>query len=60
LHFAQYSADQIISIIKERLVSLNSVDSETGRQWIDQSAVELCARKIATVGDFRKALDICK
>ena len=52
LHFQPYQTDEIVDIIKGRLMEANA-------NIMDSAAMELCARKIAAVGDLRKALDIC-
>ncbi|VWU49735.1 origin recognition complex subunit 1 [Hepatocystis sp. ex Piliocolobus tephrosceles] len=53
LVFSPYKGDEIEKIIKERL--------ENCKEIIDNTAIQLCARKVANVsGDIRKALQICR
>ncbi|XP_064646517.1 cell division control protein 6 homolog [Lineus longissimus] len=53
LNFTPYTRDQIVAILKDRLENASDV--------VDQSAVQFCARKVASVaGDMRKALDVCR
>jgi Cdc6-like AAA superfamily ATPase len=54
LSFAAYTVNEISDIIKGRLKHANAED------LIHPMAVELCARKVSTFGDFRKALDVCR
>lgn len=57
LRFMPYSKDQIAKIIDFRLRKNNGAENTL----IDKSAVEYCARKIASCsGDIRKALDVCR
>lgn len=56
LHFAPYTKEQIVQIIKDRLTTVDD-----GNNVLDASAVQFCARKVsAMAGDMRKALDICR
>ncbi|XP_027054918.1 cell division control protein 6 homolog [Pocillopora damicornis] len=56
LHFAPYTKEQIVQIIKDRLTTVDD-----GNNILDASAVQFCARKVsAMAGDMRKALDICR
>ena len=59
LKFLPYTKEDIISIVKDRLKSVQN--AESGAQIIDDRALMLCASKIAsTTGDIRKVLDICR
>ena len=50
--FAPYTREQLQRIVQERLRGLEAFDDD---------AVELCARKVASVsGDVRRALQICR
>ncbi|KAL2486395.1 Cell division control protein 6-like protein [Abeliophyllum distichum] len=52
--FRAYSKDQIITILKQRLMALPYT-------VFQPQALELCARKVAAAsGDMRKALSICR
>uniref|UniRef100_A0A915KZP1 Origin recognition complex subunit 1 n=1 Tax=Romanomermis culicivorax TaxID=13658 RepID=A0A915KZP1_ROMCU len=52
IHFAPYSKDQVIEILKFRLKDLDV---------LSPAAIEICARKVsALTGDIRKALELCK
>ncbi|KAK8707594.1 hypothetical protein V6N13_058649 [Hibiscus sabdariffa] len=52
--FRAYSKDQILSILRERLLVLPYI-------VFHQQALELCARKVAAAsGDMRKALSVCR
>ncbi|KAL4555980.1 hypothetical protein LXL04_038614 [Taraxacum kok-saghyz] len=54
LSFRAYSMDQIIMILKQRLMALPYT-------VFQPQALELCARKVAaSSGDMRKALGICR
>ncbi len=56
--FLPYSKEDIISIIKDRLRSIQETNQNC---VIDDRALTLCASKIAsTNGDIRKVLDICR
>ena len=52
LHFAPYSMSEMVEILSDRVKLLPS------NVTIHPAALELCARKVAGMGDFRKALDI--
>jgi cell division control protein 6 len=54
LSFAAYTVNEISDIMKGMLKHANAED------LIHPMAVELCARKVSTFGDFRKALDVCR
>lgn len=57
MHFQPYTRQQIISILEDRLSSLQSNNTPI----IKPIALQLCARKIAAcTGDIRKALDVCR
>jgi cell division control protein 6 len=60
LKFMPYSKEDIISIIKDRLQTVQKkVNSD--QTLIDDRALTLCASKIASLnGDIRKVLDICR
>ncbi|KAJ9066865.1 Origin recognition complex, subunit 1, variant 2 [Entomophthora muscae] len=50
--FEPYSFQQLKAIVASRLMAV---------PWFDPEAVEMCARKVASVsGDARRALDICR
>lgn len=52
LHFEPYNTAQILHIVQDRLRALPA---------FGEDAIELCARKIASVsGDIRRALQICR
>ncbi|KAK8683423.1 hypothetical protein V6N13_039484 [Hibiscus sabdariffa] len=52
--FRAYSKDQILSILRERLLVLPYI-------VFHRQALELCARKVAAAsGDMRKALSVCR
>ncbi|KAJ7525859.1 hypothetical protein O6H91_17G070500 [Diphasiastrum complanatum] len=52
--FPAYGKDQIVTIVKQRLESVNI-------NAFQSFALELCARKLAAAsGDMRKALDVCR
>lgn len=58
LHFCQYSVSDITAILMDRLKGINAaVDRGNGGIFIDNSAIELTARKVASTGDLRRALD---
>ncbi|XP_027205550.2 cell division control protein 6 homolog isoform X1 [Dermatophagoides pteronyssinus] len=57
IRFLPYRKEQIVKIIENRLRELQ----DENKPLIDRSAVEFCARKIASSsGDIRKALDVCR
>jgi Cdc6-like AAA superfamily ATPase len=57
VNFLPYSNVQLEAIIADRLGSLDAF----GAQGATSDAVELCARKVASVsGDVRRALEICR
>jgi Cdc6-like AAA superfamily ATPase len=67
--FAPYTAGQISEIIINRLESLSDLsgtdsatqsNNTTQQLLMQRPAIELCARKVAAIGDLRKALDICR
>lgn len=60
LKFMPYSKEEIISIIKDRLESVQK-KINCNHVLIDDRALTLCASKIASLnGDIRKVLDICR
>lgn len=56
IHFPQYTVPDITAILCDRLERINS-DYPC---FIDKSAIELTARKVASTGDLRRALDILR
>lgn len=60
LHFPQYTVADITLILCDRLERINSTTSLEGRPFIDKSAIELTARKVASTGDLRRALDMLR
>lgn len=60
LHFQQYSVPDITAILSDRLERINSASTELGRAFIDKPAIELTARKVASTGDLRRALDMLR
>ncbi|OTF83262.1 cell division control protein 6-like protein [Euroglyphus maynei] len=57
IRFLPYRKEQIVQIIETRLRELQ----DENKPLIDRSAIEFCARKIASCsGDIRKALDVCR
>lgn len=56
LYFVPYNVQDIAAILSDRLGRVNAL---VGRV-IEPMAIELCARKIAAVGDLRKALDVMR
>lgn len=60
LHFPQYTIPDITAILFDRLERINSASSELGRPFMDKSAIELTARKVASTGDLRRALDMLR
>lgn len=60
LHFPQYTVPDITAILSDRLERINEASSIIGRPFIDKPAIELTARKVASTGDLRRALDILR
>lgn len=60
LHFPQYTVPDISSILCDRLESINAAIPSDSRCFIDRPAIELTARKVASTGDLRRALDILR
>ena len=65
LNFNPYKVSEISAIIQNRLISV--ADTETDAETVTNNfplmqttAIEIAARKIASGGDLRKALDICR
>ena len=54
--FNPYVKDEILGILKDRIQPLRAA----GENVIDDSALEICARKVSNSGDVRKALDIMR
>lgn len=61
VYFLPYSVEDIAAIIKDRL-GRAAADSTVSilSDFIHPAAVELCARKVAAIGDLRKALEIMR
>lgn len=57
LHFPQYTVPDITAILCDRLERINSASACC---FIDKPAIELTARKVASTGDLRRALDILR
>lgn len=53
LYFAPYQIEDITAILSDRMNQANS-----GSVLIQPVAIELCSRKVAAVGDLRKALEV--
>jgi cell division control protein 6 len=63
LNFNPYKVSEISAIIQDRLMSVADPDLQEESKVIPLmhiSAIEIAARKIASGGDLRKALDICR
>jgi cell division control protein 6 len=63
LNFNPYKVSEISAIIQDRLMSVADPDRKDESEVIplmQSSAIEIAARKIASGGDLRKALDICR
>eukprot|EP01071_Lankesteria_metandrocarpae_P006091 Lankesteria_metandrocarpae@DN4237_c1_g2_i1.p1 len=62
LDFYPYSRDQLVIIVTHRLNEANKTLARDGQRLeIDSSAIEMCARKVASLsGDLRRALQICR
>lgn len=58
LHFPQYTVPDITQILSDRLERISS--SSSASCFIDKAAIELTARKVASTGDLRRALDILR
>lgn len=56
LRFESYGVDEITKILSDRLHRCNEV--LRGVSLVQPQAIELCARKIASTGDLRKAFEI--
>lgn len=56
--FPPYSVQDITAIIANRLEIANKELQLESVKLLDPLAIELCARKVATTGDLRKALEI--
>jgi len=55
LYFAPYQVEDLVAILTDRMQKANE---GAGRLVIQSLAVELCSRKVAAIGDLRKALEI--
>ncbi len=60
LHFSQYTVPDIASILTDRLERINQLEAFTLRPFIDRAAIEFTARKVASTGDLRRALDMIR
>ena len=63
MNFNPYKVSEISAIIQDRLMSVADPDREIESKAIPlmhNAAIEIAARKIASGGDLRKALDICR
>lgn len=58
LSFPPYSVQDITAIIASRLEIANKQLQLGSVKLLDPLAIELCARKVATTGDLRKALEL--
>ena len=56
--FQPYTHPDITAIIADRMEHANRALGQLDVQLIDPTCVELCARKVATTGDLRRALDL--
>lgn len=57
LYFVPYQVEDITAILTDRMQRANQLCPSSG-SIIQGAAIELCARKIAAIGDLRKALEI--
>lgn len=57
LHFPQYTIADISAILTDRLERINA---ECEGPFIDKIAIEFTARKVASTGDLRRALDMIR
>lgn len=57
LHFPQYTIADISAILTDRLEHINA---ECEGPFIDKIAIEFTARKVASTGDLRRALDMIR
>lgn len=60
LNFAPYSVEDIARILIARLELANAQSSENRASLISPMAIEICARKVSSVTDLRKALEIMR
>lgn len=59
LYFAPYNVEDITAILTDRMNRANKIYShDPSTALIQPVAVELCSRKVAAIGDLRKALEI--
>lgn len=59
LYFAPYNVEDITAILTDRMNRANKIYShDPSTVLIQPVAVELCSRKVAAIGDLRKALEI--
>lgn len=65
-HFAPFTIDQTMLMLKHRIkVAMSNANNFhtlciKQHQGFHPVALELCSRKVASMGDFRKALDLCR
>lgn len=65
-HFAPFTIEQTMLMLKHRIrVSMSNAGKFHDpcikhHQGFHPVALELCSRKVASMGDFRKALDLCR
>ena len=57
VYFRPYSVKDVAAILEDRIDRAAGADAEG---WIHPAAVELVARKVAAMGDLRKALEIMR
>ena len=60
LHFCQYTVPDIAAILTDRLERINQLEEFRTRPFIDRAAIEFTARKVASTGDLRRALDMIR
>ncbi len=60
LHFSQYTIPDVAAILTDRLERINELEAFKQRPFIDRSAIEFTARKVASTGDLRRALDMIR
>ncbi|KAJ3216659.1 AAA ATPase [Dinochytrium kinnereticum] len=75
LNFLPYNVSEISEIIKGRLRDVEAIIERSSPMSLDEespqkskpslplmhpSAIELCARKVSSSGDLRRALDVCR
>ncbi|KAL0062906.1 AAA ATPase [Marasmius tenuissimus] len=61
LHFAPYTSAQLEQILRSRLSSLHSEDSESFRKFLPNPTITLLAKKVASLtGDVRALLEVLR